>query len=84
MLTTSEAAAEARIVSDFYSKLSLKTVQNSSTFPEVSTAFIIMQTEPQRLMALVGSHIMYKWPREEWCQGEVIEGNDNPQCKTRE
>ena len=33
--------------------------------------------------ALVGSQIMYKWPREGWCQGELVQWNDNPRCKNK-
>ena len=31
--------------------------------------------------ALVGSHILYKWPRIGWQQGELVKWNDNPKCK---
>ena len=31
--------------------------------------------------ALVGSHILYKWPRIGWQQGELVQWNDNPKCK---
>ena len=30
---------------------------------------------------LVGSHILYKWPREGWRQGQLEQWNNNPQCK---
>ena len=30
---------------------------------------------------LVGSHILYKWPREGWQYGTLVKWNDNPQCK---
>ena len=26
---------------------------------------------------------MYKWPREGWCQGELVQWNDNPRCKNK-
>ena len=33
---------------------------------------------------IVGSYILYKWPREGWQHGKLVKWNDNPQCKNGE
>ena len=59
---------------------------------EAPTGFSFAQSAPTRNQleplnmegkSLVGSQIMYKWPREGWCQGEIVQWNDNPKCKNK-
>ena len=60
---------------------------------EPPTGFSFAQSAPTRDQleplnmegkSLVGFQIMYKWPREGWCQGEIVQWNDNPKCKKQD